>query len=157
MQMESQSKSPLNETLQGLSLPKVNVEGHESGDERIDPSPLIYMMQMATAVNTAKLRRLEQSKVPIGTKSFNGYNVSTTYRSIRLDPPWISLVLVNYGPENVYLKVNELEGPLTDEIEVRAGESRPLDFIFPIMTELWVCTKQATSKVKIDGVVGQWR
>ena len=55
------------DVVRGLSLPAVT----ENGEERIRPDVMAFLMQAAQAGHLARMRYLEESKVPTGAQSID--------------------------------------------------------------------------------------
>lgn len=140
-------------------IPEVEVieDGKLVPSKTIDPSVMQFIMQAATTSQLVKLRKLEESKVPIGIKSYK-WTVTDTVSEIDLGQPWISFSLINDGEGSVCVRVNNQEGPLKDEAEINSGESYDIDFDYPIITKILLVTKVAgtTATVRVYAEEGKW-
>ena len=124
------------------------------GEERMDPAILQFVMQASIAAQTAKMRKLEESKVPVGSKSYSA-TIPDTVTVVKLGEPWISFTLINDGGSSVYVEVNSDEG-LLDKTPVKAGESYTYNAEYPIIHTLYLQAESGgTAAVRIKGKVGK--
>ena len=110
---------------------------------------------MAATAQLVKLRKLEESKVPIGAKSFE-WTITTTIKRIDLGVPWISFSIHNKGLGNIRMRINELEGDISQETTIDSGEVLSRDFGYPIITRLYLVTESGTARVKVNAEEGRW-
>ena len=140
-----------------LIVPKIEVieNGKSVSQERIDPSVASFIAQMAQTAQLVKLRKLEESKIPIGAKSFE-WIITTTIKEIEIGVSWISFSLHNDGPGNVRMRINELEGDISQEATIDSGEVISRDFEYPIVTRLYLVTESGTATVRVYAEEGRW-
>ena len=126
------------------------------GEERMNPAVLSFIMQASMAAQMAKMRMLEESKVPTGSKSFKlTVTDSITELSVGLVEPWISFSLVNDGPSGVYVEVNE-PGKLLDKVPVNSGETETVDMRYPIINIVYLQAESGgTAAVRIKAKTGK--
>lgn len=140
-------------------LPEIEIieDGKLVPSKTIDPRVMSFIMQASTTAQLVKLRKLEESKVPIGIKSYK-WDVTDTVSEIDLGQPWISFSLINDGPGSVCVKVNNQEGPLANEAEVKSGETYTIDFDYAIVTKILLVTKTAgtIATVRVYAEEGKW-
>lgn len=140
-------------------IPEVEIieDGKPVPPKTIDPSVIQFIMTAAQTAQLVRLRKLEESKVPIGIKSYK-WTVTNTVSEIDLGQPWISFSLINDGAGSVCVRVNNQEGPLKDEAEINSGESYDIDFDYPIITKILLVTKVAgtTATVRVYAEEGKW-
>ena len=135
-----------------------NVEVIENGkpvsQERIDPQVASFIFQAVTAAQLAKMRKLEESKIPIGAPTFE-WTITTTTMRIDLANPWISFSLRNDGPGNVKIRINTLEGDISRETTIDSGEVMSRDFKYPVVTKLYLVTESDTATVRVYAEEGR--
>lgn len=138
-------------------VPKVIENGREVSSDQINPATVQFIMQATIASQLVKLRKLEQSKIPTGIKSFS-VAVDGTRKKIGLNKPWISTSMINDGPNSVYTRLNSLEGPLTENgAVIKSGEPYTYDADYPIITCIYLqCASGESATVRIHGEEGQW-
>lgn len=127
----------------------------EDGEERIRPDLMAFLMQAAQASHLAKLRSLEESRIPLGSFSI-GLTVSAKTH-IRLNDPLISFSLINDGPNSVYVEVSSKQGefPIPRSAPVLSGETFSHDAIYPVIESIMLDVVAATSAaVRIKGKTG---
>jgi len=139
-------------------VPVPNVEVTENGvpipQERLDPAVAAFIMQSVTTANLVKLRKLEESKVPIGTKPIKR-TVTDSVMEIRLSPPWISFSLINDGAGAVTVWTNNEGDPLQEGM-VASGESYSCDMRYAVIKSVYLKTVSGTSAtVRIFGKEGK--
>ena len=140
-------------------VPKIDIveNGEVVSPERMNPSIIQFVFQAAQLAQMTKLRKLEESKIPIGTKSIK-LTVTDTETTITLPRPWISFSLINDGAGTVYIKENDKDKTLTDGGGILSGETVTIDFEYPIIKRFHiVAALGTTANVRISGEEGQWR
>lgn len=131
--------------------------GREMPNARVDPAVAGFIAQMAMASQLVKIRKLEESKIPTGLKSFS-VSVDGTRKKIGLNKPWISISMINDGLNSVYTRLNSLEGPLIENgAVIKSGEPYTYDADYPIITCIYLqCASGESATVRIHGEEGQW-
>ena len=114
----------------------------------------LMVLQAITVERMDKLTRLEESKIPIGAPTFE-WIITTTTKRVDLANPWISFSLHNDGPGNVKVRINTLEGNMSDETTVDSGEVLNRDFDYPIITRLYLVTESSTATVRVHAEEGR--
>ena len=137
------------------NLPEIIVDGKPVTQERLDPNVAQFIMQAAATAQLVKLRKLEESKIPIGAKSFE-WTITTTIKRIDLGTPWISFSLHNDGPGNIRMRINYLEGGMSSETTIDSEEVMSRDFNYPIVTRLYLVTESGTATVRVYAEEGRW-
>lgn len=125
----------------------------ENGEERIRPDAMAFLMQAAQASSLARLRRLEESKIPTGTLS-----TAVTVRGpvkLALPKPLISFTLINDGPNGVYVEVNDMASDgLTAPVAI--NESFTFNAVYPIVEYLGLDVAAGESAaLRIRGKTGR--
>lgn len=135
-------------------FPQITVNGEPVSEDRIDPAVAQFVMQAAQTAQLVKLRKLEESKVPTGTKPISR-TIPDTVTKFSLYPPWISFSLINDGAGDISVWVNDEGDPLTPSM-VLSGESFSLDMTYPVIKELYLkAASGTTAAVRIFAVEGQ--
>ena len=141
-----------------LVIPNVEIaeNGRPISQERIDPNVATFIMQSVQAAQLVKIRKLEETKVPIGTKSLK-YTITDTVKQIDISPPWISLSMINDGDSEVYISTNEDgEYDLLDQVPVKKNETFNLNLNFPVIGIIWLkATDGGSASVRIHGIEGK--
>ena len=110
--------------------------------------------QAIVARNSEIMRRLEQSKVPIGVKPIKR-TVTDTIMKLPLYPPWISFSLINDGLSALTVWVNDEEDPLIEDM-IASGESYECDMRYPVIHALYLKSESgASNAVRIYGKEGR--
>ena len=139
-----------------LSIPKVEVieNGIPIPQERIDPNVASFIMMAAQTAQLVKLRKLEESKIPIGVKPIKK-TVSDTIMKLPLYPPWISFTLSNDGGGDVLLRINKLQGG-DKGATIDSDETYDFDGTYPIVKKIFLVTEVAgtTATIRIRGLEG---
>lgn len=129
-----------------LSLP-VNED-----TERIRPDVMAFIMQAAQASHLARLRRLEEAKIPTGEIS-RGLTVSGRI-TLLVAEPLISFTLINDGPNSVYVEINNDTRP-NRAAPILINESYNYDAIYPVITSLTLDVNDGDSAaIRIRGKAG---
>ena len=134
------------------TIPNVEVieNGKPISQERIDPAVIQFLMQAATTAQLVKLRKLEESKIPIGAPSYE-WTVTDSIKEIKLDRPWIAFALINGGTGNIRVRINDPGGDIVSETTVDSGETLNRDFKYPIVYKISLVTEVAgtTATVRV--------
>lgn len=139
-------------------IPKVEVieNGKVVSQERIDPTVASFIFQAVQAAQLAKMRKLEESKIPIGVKPLKLIITDTTTK-IPLYPPWISFELINNGTGNIIAWINDEEEPLHLEGMITSGDSYSCDMHFPVIHTLYLKADEGeTATIRIYGEQGRF-
>lgn len=139
-----------------LAIPEVEIiqDGRTVSQERMDPAIMQFLMQASATAQLVKLRKLEESKVPIGVKSIKSL-VGITGMTILANPPWISFSLINDGPGAITVWINDEKEPLSNDM-IASDETYNLDMGYPIIHTLHVKSYDGTSSiVRIYGKEGK--
>lgn len=118
-----------------ITMPSVEVieNGHSVSNPRMDPAVMNFLMLASVAHQAIKIRReIEQHN---RKESFEGKldtrTLDATNKLQWLTPterwpftPWVSVFLINDGPNAVYIRINRSE-----EIKMEMGETRTIDHI----------------------------
>ena len=134
--------------------PKVEVieDGQSVSSERLDPAVAQFIMTAAQTAQLVKMRKLEESKVPTGTKSLK-YTVTTNIIHVKLSPFWISLSLINDGDSDVYISTTD-EHDLSDQVAVKKNETININMDYPVIKEIWLKSDDSAA-VRIHGKEGK--
>ena len=108
------------------------------------------------------LKTLEESKVPLGTKSIklvvtDSVTVYDVYDPKSSIPsfPWISFALVNTGPNEVKIGVNGTFDLVSGCYIPKNGELT-IDMVYPVIKTLYLQSEPGgTANVKIRGKIGK--
>ena len=139
-----------------LSIPQVEVieNGVPVPQERIDPNVASFIMAAAQTAQLVKLRKLEESKIPIGIKPLK-ITVTDTIMKIPLSPPWISFSITNDGTDGITVWVNDETDPLVEGM-VAGGETYNNNMDYPVIRSLYLKSEAGTSNaVRIYGKEGR--
>ena len=139
-----------------LTVPKVEIieNGQRVSSERIDPAVASFIAQMAQTAQLVKLRKLEESKIPIGVKPLK-LTVTDTTQKISLYPPWISFSLINGAGSSLTVWVNDEDDPLVEGM-VEASETYQCDMSYPVIKTLYLKAESGGSTtVRIYGKQGR--
>ncbi len=137
------------------NLPEIIQDGQKISSERIDPNVMQLIFQAAQTAQMVKLRKLEESKIPLGLLS-KSYVATEEVKVIDLDPPWISFVLRNVGPGDVVIRLNELEGDISTEAPISSGSDFSIDHEYPIIKKIYIATTSGSAVVRLFGEQGKW-
>ena len=139
-----------------VSIPNVEVieNGQQVSPERMDPAVMSFIMQTVSASQLTKLRKLEESKIPIKTKPIR-ITVPDTVTRVDLSDPWISFSLINDGLNGVTVWVNDEQDPL-EEGMIASLEMHTCDMKFPVIETIFLKSQAGTTNaVRIYGKVGR--
>ena len=135
-----------------MTLPVIVEEnGKVVPNARIDPAVASFIAQMTVAAQLAKIRKLEESKVPTGVKTIS-MTIGTDVVELVLSPPWISYSLINSGSA-MTVWVNNEEVPQSNSM-IADTESISLDMTYPVIRRLYM-KSAGTSAVRIYGKEGK--
>ena len=141
-------------------LPSItpNVEVIENGvpvlQERIDPAVAQFIMAAASTAQLVKLRKLEESKVPIGIKPIKR-TVTDSIMKLPLYPPWISFSLINGSGGALSVWINDEADPLADDM-IAASETYSFNAEYAIIHTLYLKAESGGSTdVRIFGKEGK--
>ena len=139
-----------------LVIPKVEIieNGKPISQDRIDPAVAQFIMAAAQTAQLVKLRKLEESKVPIGVKPLKR-TVTDTIMKLILYPPWISFSLINDGAGAVTCWINDESDPFTESM-VANGESYNCNMDYPVIRGIYLkAASGTTAAVRIYGKEGR--
>ncbi len=123
-----------------------------------DPAVLQFVMQAVANAQLVRLRKLEESKVPIGTLSFTR-TISDNPFDIDLDDlelPWISFSVINTGPGGVHVEVTSSEAALNRSAFIPAGGTKNIDFGFAVITMvMFAAAPGTTATITVAAVKGK--
>ena len=126
------------------------------GEETIRPDIMAFIMQAAAAAQLVKLRKLEESKIPVGSFSI-GLTINTKTH-LRLNEPGISFSLINDGPNSVYFEVgtSRNERPVPRTAAVLSGETFSFNAGYPVIESITLDVEATQSAaVRIKGITGR--
>ena len=137
-------------------MPKVEIleNGKPVSQERIDPNVANFIFQSVQTAQAAKMRKLEESKRVVRISSY-GWSLTTDTMTFDITNPWISFSLINDGTGNVKMKMNSLEGEISDESTIDSGEEVHFDFVYPYVTKLFLTTESGTATVRVRAAEGR--
>ena len=135
-------------------MPSVEVieDGKPVSGVRIDPAVASFIAQMTIAAQLAKMRKLEESKIPTGVKTIS-MTIGTDVVELVLYPPWISCSLINDAGSAMTAWVNDEAVPQSDSM-IAVTESISLDMTYPVIRRLYM-KSAGTSAVRIYGKEGK--
>ena len=136
-----------------IRLPEVIVtgDGDRESLERVNPAALTFIMQASATAQLARLRKLEESKVPVGVKQIERALTSEPIE-LHIWPAWISCALV-VDSGSLYYGVNE-QGRLDDRVPVLSGETVSVNMDYPVIRSLWLRATSGTANVRINAKEG---
>jgi len=110
--------------------------------------------QAIVARNSEIMRRLEQSKVPIGVKPIKKTVTDTTMK-LPLYPPWISFSLINDGAGALTVWVNDEEDPLAESM-IASTKTFDCNMDYPIIKSIYLkAASGTTAAVRVYGKEGK--
>ncbi len=138
--------------------PKVRVfqDGKEVPAPAAPPIPpiLTWLYQSIAAAQLVRLRKLEESKIPTGTTSFD-LPVTPTPTALEPSPPWMSFSVINAGPGAVRVEVTSSETHLNLSALIPAGGRKNVDFGFPVITRvMFAAAPGTTATVTVAAIEG---
>jgi len=107
-----------------------------AGEDADDLAVMQYLMQASATAQLIRMRKLEESMVPIGIKPLKP-TVTDTIMKLPIYPPWISLSLINGSGAALTLWVNDEQDPL-EEAMIAASETYSLDMKYPVIHTLYL-------------------
>lgn len=132
-----------------LVTPQIRVSG---GEERVDPAVMNFIMQAAQASHLAKLRKLEESKIPTGDISLE---VAISSRTIwRFEDPLIAFSLTNDGDPSIYVTMNS-GGPLASSATLKVDEIWNYDGDFPYVNYLTLEPVSGSPTIRLRARTGK--
>lgn len=136
-----------------------NIEVWQDG-KQISPTAdydefMAFLMQASANAQLVKLRKLEESKVPTGTRS-PSLTITDVTKELWLDPPWISFTLVNDSEDyGVQYAINS-EARFIDETPVKPREILNVDWKYPEMHVIYLRAEPGgTAAIRLFGVEGK--
>ena len=142
-----------------IAIPSVEVieNGERVPSERIDPAVASFIAQMAQTAQLVKIRALEESKVPKGSK-FYPLTATPNLQQLDFPNPCISFALINDGPGAIRVVTNRIEGAGLYGAIVLLNETYGLDFRYPILYRLYYQTIVAATlaAVRLTVIEGSW-
>lgn len=140
-----------------LATPQ-GLQGSEvlSGDEaRMRPDVMSFLVQAASAAQLARLRRLEESKIPTGSKGYSR-TIGFAVTRFELPRPCISFNVINDGPNNVGVAINNQDALMYAHF-VLPTESYGVDLRYPIIYRLFFQTAVAgaTAAIRLSVIEGK--
>jgi len=126
-------------------------DGHSPAPDRekIPPEVLAAVTLDDIAVAITELLALTQRQIPKGQTPFMPLTVTTTLRELSLTPPWLSVKIINDGPETVFVNVNDPDG---NAIPINNGDVIDLDFGWPVVRLLFFVTETDTAALRLIGL-----
>lgn len=136
-----------------------NIEVWQDG-KQISPTAdydefMAFLMQASANAQLVKLRKLEESKVPTGTRS-PSLTITDETKELWLDPPWIAFTLVNDSEDyGVQYAINS-EARFIDETPVKPREILKVDGKYPIIRVIYLRAEPGgTADIRLFGVEGK--
>ncbi len=137
-----------------IVIPSVEIDGVPSSQERMDPAVMQFLMQASATANLVKLRKLEESKVPVRTVELRRTIGPITTR-IYLNAPWISFSLINDGGGALTVWVNDEQDPMVNSMIVNGGTYN-CDFKYAVIEAIYLrAAPGTTAAVRIYGKEGR--
>ena len=133
--------------------PQVEViqDGKVMPNARIDPAVANFIFQAAQVSQAVRMRKIEESKIPVGMKSIKK-TITTEVTEIPLCPPWISFSLINDGTGSITVWVNEMDGIADNVVEI--DDSFSIDMTYPVINRIYIVSS-SSSVVRLIGKVGR--
>lgn len=136
------------------SFPQITVDGKPTSQDRIDPSVAMFIMQAAQTSQLVRMRKLEESKVPVGLKVIRR-TVTDAATKFDVYPHWISFSLINDGEGSLTVWVNDESEPLVDGM-VSSDEKLDINMDYPVIRSISMKASSGTTcAVRIYGKVGR--
>jgi len=137
-----------------LIIPDIVIDGVPSSQERMDPAVMQFLMQASATANLVKLRKLEESKVPVRTVELRRIIGPITSR-IYLNAPWISFSLINDGAGALTVWVNDENDPMVNGMILNGGNYN-CDFKYAVIEVIYMrAAPGTTAAVRIYGKEGR--
>jgi len=127
----------------------------DEGRRVVRPDIVQFLAQAAQTAQLVKMRKLEESKIPTGTDSV-AFTVTTLPVVYKPGFLWISFVLVNDGPDSLYLAVND-QKELFKNTPLNITESYTYTGVYPIVERLYLQSVTTTAAIRIQAKRGEWR
>ncbi len=143
------------ETLPAV-IPGTDIQSQAAkiGQEDADDLAVInYLTAVTQANQTTRLRKLEESKIPIGDFS-QEYLIRDEVKTINASNPWISFHIVNYGPGSVRVKANQQQGSMSNAAPIAKGETYRYEGTYPSVDRIYLVSDSA-SAVKVFAIEGR--
>lgn len=137
-----------------IRLPEVIITGNGAREslERVNPAALTFILQASATAQLARLRKLEESKVPVGVKQLQREGLTSDPIEVHIWPAWISCALV-VDSGSLYYGVNE-QGRLDDRVPILSGETVSVNMDYPVIRSLWLRATSGTANVRINAKEG---
>lgn len=138
-----------------IAMPNIIEQARSIATEDADDLAVLqFLMQAAATAQLVKLRKLEESKVPIGIKALKR-TVTDTIMKLPLYPPWISFSLINGAGSALTVWINDDADPLVEDM-IEASESYDFNATYPIIHTLYLkATLGGSTTVRIYGKEGK--
>ena len=136
----------MSEELQLPTLPNVKIikDGKQVDTSAIDnyDSFMSFLMLASIASNTAKSRRYQEDRISKGkTKNFPLTVAPLPAQEVRCPYPAQSLYLINDGPGQIFVAINDLDG---DPTPLLVNEALSADFETHILGKFYVWSAAGT-------------
>ena len=112
----------------------------------------LMVRQAIATEQLAKMRKLEESKVPVTVKTIS-MSIGTETVDFAVDPPWISFSLINDGASAMTAWVNEPDVPQSTSM-IANGGTLAIDMTYPVIRHLYM-KSAGTSAVRIYAKEGK--
>ena len=123
-------------------IPKIEVVGGQG--ERVDPGPLQFIMAAAQVAQQVKMRKLEESKIPIGNRSIS-LSLTDQMTEIKLHMPAKSYSVINDDATNdIYIVENDASKVLTSAPIKSRGEQH-VNHDYPIIHAFYLKADDGTT------------
>jgi hypothetical protein len=144
----------------GLSAPIIEQAKKLAGEDADDLAVLQFLMQASIAGNTARMRLMEESKIPVEIKPVTFTVTDQMYCFDIKGNPWISFDLINNGPGGVTVWINNTI-PLGESNAVPYSAGNPgrltLNMIYPLIKKVKLQAQPGTTaSVLIYAKVGKY-
>ena len=139
-----------------LQLPKIIEVGKPVNDDlnRMNPAIIQFVLQASMNANILKMRKLEESKIPVSVKTIS-MSIGTETVDFAVYPPWISFSLINDGGSAMTAWINEPDEPQSASM-ITSAETLTIDMTYPVIKHLYM-KSAGTSVVRIyakEGKIG---
>ena len=128
-----------------LQLPKIIEIGKPVNDDlnRMNPAIIQFVLQASMNANILKMRKLEESKVPVSVKTIS-MSIGTETVDFAIHPPWISFSLINDGGSAMTAWVNEPDVPQSASM-IANGGTLALDMTYPVIRHFYMKSAGASA------------
>lgn len=95
----------------------------------------------------ARLLWLEESKIMGGISTYE-WEITTEVKEYKFRQPAIAVTVINDGADDIYVRINEMKGSITDEAPFKMNESHTINATYPTIHKIYIVS-EGTSTVRL--------